>query len=314
MVTPFSLSIVKTQFGVVDVDKTTDFEELVRMLVGDEFVPSVGYEFTYNDYRSRRPVNTMIDLDVKESGNLINGVYCAFGHKWNERNKSIFNLPFNQFVKFTAELRNKFNLTEKVCIATRLYGGINMPLGNSEGAPFSEAFYAGGPNSLRAVSPNSYGPGNFYSFNYSQNIFHSGNIKLEANMELRFPIVWKIFGAAFLDAGNVWELYNTSDLLTPEDYAFFIEKMGMKEDLKDGFIGNPDLARQIALGTGAGLRLDLDGLVIRLDLGVAIHAPYQTYRYTKEGTPDYTQPITTYYNIPSVLDGLRLNFGIGYPF
>lgn len=133
-------------------------------------------------------------------------------------------------------------------------------------------------------------------------------------MELRFPIAWKIFGAAFVDAGNVWELYNSSEFLSPEEYAFIIEKLGMTEELIDGFINNPYIAEQIALGTGMGLRLDLDGLVIRLDLGVGIHAPYQTYKDTKEGTPDPTQPINTYYNIPSFLDSLRLNFGIGYPF
>ena len=314
VVTPFSLSIVRTQIGSEDIYNTAGFAEFVKLLAGNEFVPSFGYEFTYNDYRTKRAVNTMLDFEIKESGNLVNGVYCAFGRQWNERDKSIFNLPFNQFVKVAAELRNKFNLTEKVCIATRLFGAVNMPLGNSENAPLSEAFYAGGPNSLRAASPYSYGPGNFHSFNYNQNIFHSGDVKLEANLELRFPIVWKIFGAAFLDAGNVWNLYHSSQVLSPEDYAFFIEKLGITEELKDGFINNPDLARQIALGTGTGLRLDLDGLVIRLDLGVAIHAPYQTYRYTKEGTPDFTRPITTYYNIPSFLDGLRLNFGIGYPF
>lgn len=63
-----------------------------------------------------------------------------------------------------------------------------------------------------------------------------------------------------------------------------------------------------------GIRLDIEGLVIRLDLGVGIHAPYQTYKYNKDFTPDYTRPITTYYNIPSFLDAVRLNFGIGYPF
>ena len=313
-VTPFSLSVVRTQIGSVDLDNVKDFAALVRMMAGNEFVPSVGYDFTYNDYRSTRAVNTMIDFDIKESGNLVNAVFCAFGRKWDEKDKSIFNIPFNQYVKLTAELRNKFNFTETVCIATRLLAGVNLPLGNSVDAPLSEAFYAGGPNSLRAAGPYAYGPGNYYSPNYSQSIFHGGDVKLEANAELRFPIVWKIFGAAFVDAGNVWALYNTSEILTPEDYAFFVEKLGIKGELKNGFINNPDIASQIALGTGAGLRLDLDGLVIRLDLGVAIHAPYQTYRYTKEGTPDYSQPITTYYNIPSVMDGLRLNFGIGYPF
>ena len=312
--TPFSLSIVRTQIGAEGIEKTEDFAELVRLMVGNELVPSTGYEFTYNDYRSVRSVNTMLDLEVKESGNLLNAVYCAFGRKWNEQGKFIFNLPFDQYVKLVAELRNKFNLTEQICIATRLYTGANIPLGNSVVAPLSEAFYAGGPNSLRAAGPYAYGPGNLRSYNYNQSIFHAGDVKMEANMELRFPIVWKVFGAAFIDAGNVWGIYNTSDILSVEDYAFFVEKLGIKEPLKDGVLNNPRLAEQIALGTGAGIRLDLDGLVIRLDLGVGIHAPFQTYRYTKEGTPDFTKPITRYFNIPSVLDGLRLNFGIGYPF
>ena len=312
--TPFSLSVVRANVESASVDQTTDFVELVRLLAGDEFVPSIGYEITYNDYWSERPVNTMLDVDIKESGNLINAAYCAFGRGWNERDKTLFNLPFNQFVKMAAELRNKFNLTEQVCIATRLYAGAIIPLGNSVNTPLSEAFYAGGPNSLRAAGPYAYGPGNFHGYNYNDNLFHAGDIKLEANLELRFPIVWKIFGAAFIDAGNVWTLHNSSETGSEEDYDLFIKTLGIKGELKDGFINNSELARQIALGTGAGVRLDLDGLVIRLDLGVGLHSPYQTYRYSKEGTPDFTQPITGYFNIPSFFDGLRLNFGIGYPF
>ncbi len=100
----------------------------------------------------------------------------------------------------------------------------------------------------------------------------------------------------------------------PEDYALLSKFLGLTEDLYDGIINNPYFARQIALGTGTGVRLDLDGLVIRLDLGVGIHAPYQTYRYTTDFTPDLNSPINTYFNMPSVLDALRLNFGIGYPF
>ena len=167
---------------------------------------------------------------------------------------------------------------------------------------------------MRAADPYAYGPGNFHSTKYNQNFFHAGDIKLEANIELRFPIVWKLYGAVFLDAGNVWNWRNTSDLLSSEEYAQLAERMGLTEELQDGFIGNRNIAKQIALGTGAGFRLDIDGLVIRLDLGVGIHAPYQTYKYTKEGKQDLTRPINTYYNMPSVLDGLRLNFSIGYPF
>ena len=313
--TPFSLSVVMMKAESENLlDKAAEYPQLIKIIAGDEFVPSIGYNFIYNDYRAKRSVNTSLDLGFKESGNLINALYCAFGHKWNERYKPLGKITFNQFVKFSAELRNKFNLTDRVSIATRLFAGANIPLGNSIFAPLSEAFYAGGPNSLRASSPYAYGPGNFYSAKYNQNFFHAGDVKLEANFELRFPIVWKLYGAAFIDAGNVWNWYSTVDLFKAAGMEDYMTRMEIPEDLHDGIFNNPDFARQIALGTGAGLRLDIDGLVIRLDLGVGIHAPYQTFKYTKQGETDYTQPIKSYYNIPSALDALRLNFGIGYPF
>ncbi len=313
--TPFSLSVV-TMKAETDslLDKASEYPQLIKVIAGDEFVPAIGYNFTYNDYRSKRPVNTMLDLGFKESGNIINAIYCAFGHSWNEKDKPLGSLTFNQFVRLTAELRNKYNLTDKISIATRLYAGANIPLGNSLFAPLSEGFYAGGPNSMRSASPYAYGPGNFYSAKYNQNFFHAGDVKLEANVELRFPIVWKLYGAAFVDAGNVWNWYSTVDLFKAAGYEDYLTRLEIPETLYDGLYGNPEWARQIALGTGAGLRLDMDGLVIRLDLGVGIHSPYQTFKYDKEGRIDTTQPISTYYNIPSVLDALRINFGIGYPF
>ena len=312
--TPFSLSVVLVKAESENLlDKAEEYPQLIKILAGNEFVPSVGYNFIYNDYRAKRGVNTMLDLGVKESGNLISALYCLFGQKWNDP-KKLGGITFNRFVKLSAELRNKFNLTEQVCIATRLFAGANIPLGNSSAAPLSEAFYTGGPNSLRATSPSSYGPGNFYSAKYNQPFFHAGDVKLEANFELRFPIVWKLYGAAFVDAGNVWNWTSTADLLTAAGLEDYKSRMELSDDLHDGILNNPDWARQIALGTGAGLRLDIDGLVIRLDIGVGIHAPYQTFKYDKDGNPDKTQPISTYFNIPSALDALRVNFGIGYPF
>ncbi len=313
--TPFSLSVVlmKAESDSL-LNKAAEYPQLIKVIAGNEFVPSISYNFLYDDYRAKQGVNTFLNLGVKESGNLINALYCLGGHKWDEKEKKLGNITFNQFVKLTAELRNKFNFTDKVCIATRLYAGANIPLGSSTAAPLSEAFYTGGPHSLRAAAPYSYGPGNFYSAKYNQNFFHSGDVKLEANIELRFPIVWKLYGAAFVDAGNVWNWYSASQLFKVAGIDDYVERLKLPGELYDGILDNPDLARQIALGTGAGLRLDIDGLVVRLDIGVGIHAPYQTYKYDKNWKTDYTKPITTYYNIPSVLDGLRFNFGIGYPF
>ncbi len=314
--TPFSLSFVHMSSTSEDlITKAINQPQLLKLIAGDEFIPAVGYDFTYNDYRARRAVNTMIDIEIKEAGNLLNSLYCLFGHEWDEYGKPLGHISFDQFIRLSTELRNKFNLTDKVSIATRLYAGGILPMGNSVTTPLSEMFYAGGTNSMRAVASYSYGPGNYYSTKYNQNFFHAGDIRLEANFELRFPIWWKVFGALFLDAGNVWYWGNTlDDFEDNAELTAFIQQMEIPANLRDGLLNNPDWARQIALGTGTGLRLDLDGLVIRLDLGVGIHAPYQTYRYNKDMTPDYNRPIDTYFNIPSFLDAVHLNFGIGYPF
>ena len=314
--TPFSLALVRVNAETDSLSsKAAEYPQLIKILASNELSPSIGYTFMYNDYRSKRAVNTMFEAGVKESGNILNGIYCLFGYKWNDKKKPLGSTTFNQYVKVHLELRNKFNFTDKICIATRLYAGSNIPMGNSDFAPLSEAFYAGGPNNMRAASPYAYGPGNFYSEKYNQNFFHAGDVKLEGNFEFRFPIVWKLFGAAFVDAGNVWNWYSTVKLYEEEGITDYKEVLQLREDLYDGILDNPYLAKQIALGTGAGLRLDLDGLVIRLDIGVAIHAPYQTYRYNKKDwTPDKTQPINSYFNIPSALDAVRVNFGIGYPF
>ncbi|MBQ2607727.1 MAG: BamA/TamA family outer membrane protein [Paludibacteraceae bacterium] len=314
--TPFSLSVVMMRAESDSLlNKAAEYPQLIKVIAGNEFVPSIGYTFTYNDYRAKRAVNTLFEVGIKESGNILNGLFCLFGHKWDEPDKKLGSVTFNQFVKMNVELMNKFNFTDQVCIATRLYAGANIPLGNSYAAPLSEGFYAGGPNNMRGASPYAYGPGNFYSEKYNQNFFHSGDVKLEANLELRFPIVWKLYGAAFLDAGNVWNWYSGADLFKAAGITDYKEQLQLRDELYDGLYNNPDLLKQIALGTGAGLRLDLDGLVIRLDIGVAIHAPYQTYKYDKKTwQPDKTQPITAYYNIPSALDAIRVNFGIGYPF
>ena len=109
-----------------------------------------------------------------------------------------------------------------------------------------------------------------------------GDFKLEVNAEYRFPIVGKLNGAAFLDAGNVWLLRNS-------------------ENQPGGQFRFKDFGKQIALGTGVGLRYDLDFLVIRFDLGIGIHAPYDT---GKRG----------YYNMTSFGKSLGYHFAIGYPF
>lgn len=299
---PLYLSVVLADGDSDKLSEKMDLNDLYKLFTGNEFVPSAGYSFSYNDYRNNdRVVNTALDIRVKESANLISGIMAAFGRDFNEKNKTLFGVNYDQFVKLQFELRNKFKLSEKLELATRAMAGAVINYGNSVVSPLSESYSIGGPNSLRAFLPRSIGPGDFHNEVYSAQVFHTGDMKLELNAELRFPIFWKVNGAVFVDAGNVWNQEDPKSYMTEEEIEAVIKGFNMPRMYASHF--DPDtFLKQIALGTGAGLRLDYESIVIRLDLGIAIHAPFDTGR-------------TGYYNIPNLWrNGMILNFGIGYPF
>lgn len=248
----------------------------------DQFVPSVQYTYTYSSRPGRRHPHWW-QTSVKEAGNLTSALYAAFGRPFNESGKELFNNPFAQFIKITSEYHKTFRLSGGMQLATRAMGGIIYSYGNSRIAPYSEQFSSGGANSIRAFTVRTIGPGRFRSdkskYAYMD---QTGDVKLEANVELRFPLFGNLHGAAFVDAGNVW-------LLRAD------------ENRPGGQFSLSDFVRSLALGTGVGIRYDMEFLVLRLDLGIALHEPYDT---DKSG----------YYNIEKFSDGLGLHFAIGYPF
>lgn len=187
-----------------------------------------------------------------------------------------------QFQKYTAEYSHMLRLSPRSQIVLRAYGGYIWNYGNKT-APYADLFSAGGANSIRAFGVRGIGPGSYNpvhsSYSYLDQV---GNMRMEFNAEYRFPIVGNLFGAVFLDAGNVW--------LTKED-----------EGRPGGRFQWKNLGKELALGTGAGLRYDLEFLVIRFDLGIGLHAPYDT---GKNG----------YYNMTSFGKSLGYHLAIGYPF
>lgn len=299
---PLYLSIVLADRASEKLAADVGFVDLLKLFANNEFIPSARYGFSYNNYRDKgRDIYTALDIQLKESANLVSGIIAACGRDFNEKNKTLLGVNYDQFVKMQLELRNRFRLNEKLELATRAMMGAVISYGNSVGAPLSESFSIGGPNSIRAFAPRSIGPGDFHNRNFSSQIFLAGDMKLELNAELRFPIVWKLNGAVFVDAGNVWNQRNPEDYLSAEDIQTLLKAFNLPR-MYNSHLDAATFLNQIALGTGAGLRLDYESIVIRLDLGVAIHAPFDTGR-------------AGYYNIPNFWkDGLRLNFGIGYPF
>lgn len=282
---PFSLSFDLLQSHTAKFDSIMERNPALGAGFRDQFIPAMSYAYTFDDASvTTRKHHTWWRTAVTSSGNVTSAIYAAFGHPFDEKDKSFLGNPFAQFLKLTTELRNVFRLGTRTRLATRLMGGIIYAYGNSSYAPYSEQFFIGGANSLRAFTARTVGPGSYHpeketSYSY---LDETGDIKLEANVELRFPLLGNLHGALFLDAGNVW-------LLRP------------LEGRPGGAFRLKNLLDELALGTGLGVRYDLEFIVLRLDLGIALHAPYDT---GKKG----------YYNIPDFWDGLGLHFAVGYPF
>ena len=181
------------------------------------------------------------------------------------------------------DISKTWQLGLKSQLVAHANAGIIYTYGNSESAPYSEQFYVGGANSIRAFAVRSIGPGS-YTTDVSRLSYldQTGDIKLQFNLEYRFNLFGGLYGAAFIDAGNVWAL---------RDDGY---RHGAKFELKNAL-------KEMALGTGVGIRYDLDFLVLRLDWGIGLHVPYDT---GKSG----------FYNIPRFKDGQAIHLAVGYPF
>lgn len=279
--TLFSLDFDKMLHRTATFDSIMDANPALYASMRDQFIPSISYTYTYTSSAGHRnPV--WLQLSAKESGNLVSGLYAAAGRGLNERDKKLFGSPFAQFVKLTAEVHETFRLNARFNVATRLFAGAIFSFGNSLRAPYSEQFYVGGANSVRAFTVRTIGPGSFRSDNdrYAY-IDQTGDFKLEANAELRAHLFGSLHGAVFLDVGNVWLLRD--------------------DPLRPGGKLSRESLKHIAVGTGLGLRYDLQFLVLRFDVGIGLHAPYET---RKSG----------FYNLERFKDGFAFHFAIGYPF
>lgn len=283
--TPFRLTFNVLQHHTAAFDSIADKNPALYISLQNQFIPAMEYSYTYDNANLRGVKNTRWwQTTVTSAGNVTSLIYRAFGRPFSEREKKLLGAPFAQFLKLNTDYRYLWKIDKNQAIATRVAGGILWSYGNATIAPYSEQFYIGGANSIRAFTVRSIGPGGYHpdktEFSF---INQNGDIRLEANIEYRFRIYKRLHGATFLDAGNVWLLRNDPDRA-------------------DGQLRMKSFARQIALGTGAGLRYDLDFLIFRFDCGVPLHAPYDTGR-------------KGYYNITgNFWKQLGLHFAIGYPF
>lgn len=252
--------------------------------MSNQFKPTVGYSFIYdNASDTKRKDYVHWKTDISEAGNGVALYDRVLGHSFNTKEKKLLGTPYSQYLKLVSEVRWIHTLSQSSKIATRLKTGVVWAYGNSYTAPYNEQFYVGGANSIRAFTVRSVGPGTFvpgqslYSY-----LDQTGSAVFEANAEYRMHLFGNLYGAAFLDVGNIWTLKNDPS------------RSGSRFTLKKFW-------NQLATGTGAGLRYDMDFIVLRLDVGIGLHLPYDT---GKSG----------YYNLPRFKDGLGIHLAVGYPF
>lgn len=269
-------------------EKTADFDALLednpylQISMRDQFVPKMSYSYTYvSPSKYRSPVSWK--TTVSEAGNILAAGYAISGDDWSEKDKKLFENPFAQFLKVETDFVKMWRLAESSSLVGHVNAGVVWSYGNSSSAPYYEQFYVGGANSVRAFNVRSIGPGKYVPtggrFSY---IDQTGDIKFQCNLEYRTQLWGSLHGAVFLDAGNVWTLRE-------------------QENLEGGKFQVGHFLKEMAVGTGVGIRYDLGMFVVRLDWGIGLHVPYDT---GKSG----------FYNISKFSDAQAIHLAVGYPF
>jgi len=281
---PISLTFNVIRASTAKFDSIRAANKALALSLENRFIPAMRYTFTYDDTSIKRRRNHLWwQTNVVSAGNLTSLIYKAFGKNFEDK-RNFFGCEFAQFLKLTSEARYNLKISSSEHVVFRFLTGVLQSYGNSTVAPYSEQFYIGGANSLRAFTVRSVGPGSYSPAKNNEYAYldQTGELKMEANIEYRKHLFGSLNGALFLDAGNIW--------LLRED-----------QNRPGGTFSFSRLGNDIALGTGLGLRYDLDFLILRLDCGYALHAPYET-------------GYSGYFNVQKFGDAVALHLAIGYPF
>lgn len=248
----------------------------------DVLISSIIYNFIYNEIGKKdRPNPFYLNAKIEAAGNIFNVFNSSVQDDGvvSGASKTIFKIPYSQFVKFDFDVRKYFGLfNDKHTLALRQFIGVGIPYGNSSSMPFVRSYFNGGSNDIRAWRVfGGLGPADS-QLDEKVRSYIMSNVKLTTNIEYRMPFTEMFEGAAFVDAGNIWSLKST----------------GVGDEFKfNKFIS------QIGVGTGLGLRINVAYITLRLD------AAYKVY--------DPNQPIGDRWVLGNTWKPV-LNFAFGYPF
>ncbi len=262
-------------------ESETSRNAILRYNYEDLFITKLGFGYSY----TKGPL--ALKTNIETSGNLLQVGARAFGaEKDRDGHYRLFNIAFAQYVKGDVDLTRSFSIDQNNQVVLHLGFGIAYPYGNSNVLPFEKRYFAGGANSVRGWSVRSLGPGKYKERDGRINFINqTGDMKLDLNLEYRTHLFWKLNGAAFIDAGNIWTL---------REYDI---QPGGQFTLKD-------FPSQLAVGYGLGLRFNLDYFILRFDLGMKAVNP------AFEDDEDEHYPILH----PRFRRDYAFHFAVGLPF
>lgn len=286
-VIPLEAYIVKAKlFGTFQSDliKLNDFYLLNSFQ--DHITTLSKISATFNNQGLVKKRNLMyLRMSISSSGNILRGLYSVTNQPKDSQGRYLIqDVPFSQFVKLDVDYRFYFQIRKLGKLVYRLAGGVGKPLKNLTSLPYEQSFFGGGPNSNRAWRARTLGPGSYSQpDSVSSRYDKIGDIQIESNIEYRFHIFKSFYGAWFADAGNIWLSYKDANKPNGE----------FKLD---------NFYKEIAIGSGFGLRYDFSFFVLRLDGAMRVH------------DPQYAPGKRWVFGKQTLRESAILNFGIGYPF
>ncbi|MDR2912326.1 MAG: BamA/TamA family outer membrane protein [Alistipes sp.] len=254
----------------------------------DQLIAGISASYVYNDQpRSLTGNATVLRVNAETTGNMFSGLVRLVGTRpvAGGDHYNIFGIQFSQYVRGDVSFSQRFMLGEKTAFAYRVQAGAIYSYGNSSSIspPSDKQFFAGGVNSMRGWAVRTLGPGTVPYEKKSGYPVQMGDVKMEANVEFRFPVMRQVGGALFFDAGNIWFM-RSKPTEYPDTAVFRLRSF----------------YRQLGLDGGIGARVDVGVVVLRLDWGIQLHTP---------GRPAGERWIRDFR-----WDNTALSFGVGYPF
>lgn len=300
--TTLSHQLFPLNFTYARLANTTDqFEEILtanptlRRSFEEQFILGTTYRIVYDSrLKKDKKHNYYISLNTEAAGNTIQlGALLVNPKTEANQTYEVLGLPFSQYIRSEIEFKYQYTIDKHNQLVGRIISGAGVPFGNSSTLPYIKQFFIGGSNSIRAFQARTLGPGTYQLPDDEQRnslfLDQSGDLKLEANLEYRFDLISILKGAVFIDAGNVWLI--NEDSLKP-----------------GGKFETSQFIQELAVGTGAGLRIDASFFILRFDLAFPLRKPYLplderwTFSDINIGSKTWRR------------DNMVLNIAIGYPF